>query len=349
MDTTRCIENKIWELYSSGQLSEAENHQLSLHVIGCEICTDIKEGIDAMQNPNALKIKVEAIDLKVEKYFKPTKRTISAFWFATAAAVFLFAIGLSWILFKNSDTEVAIKTFEKVIPMDSLIIENEAIKKENKKIIKEKNPVIGLDKEPTGPPQIESFEQATITEEVKDKKSEDITDESIVQKESKSLAESEINETTSDDSKTVTPETTVKTTQTWTFGNTENKEKSNRNINVRKKTTKSASSFKHLPAPVNNNRNTNDFELNSIIENDSFLFNRASLNFKSAEYDSCLLLLSFITEKSKSPQFEDANYLKAMVLINLNRTEEAKIVLQKLIVFNGRRAADAKELLKKLE
>jgi hypothetical protein len=59
--------------------------------------------------------------------------------------------------------------------------------------------------------------------------------------------------------------------------------------------------------------------------------------------------LSFITEKSKSPQFEDANYLKAMVLINLNRTEEAKIILQKLIAFNGRRATDAKELLKKLE
>lgn len=54
MDTTKCISDKDWERYSRNQLAAEEKAQLEFHVASCEICADIKEGIDSMKSPSNL-------------------------------------------------------------------------------------------------------------------------------------------------------------------------------------------------------------------------------------------------------------------------------------------------------
>jgi len=349
MDTTKCIENKLWELYSEGKLSVTEKHQLDQHVVGCEICMDIKEGIDAMANPSDLKSKVRAIDLKIENYVHPTKRSFSAFWFSVAAAVFLFAIGLSWILFSNKETEVAIKTIENVLPIDSIDSEKVVIKTDKKESIQKQEPVIGLDKEPTGPPQIETVDQTTTIEEVSEAKSEDLSGAGQLQKENKSLAESDIEESTMDDSKVKPTESTVQKTPTWAFGDGENKENSNRKLSVRKKATKSTSSYKSLPAPVNNsNRMNDDLDGNYSMVNDSLTYNKALNYYQNNNYDSCLITLTMLTSNNRSTFFETSNLLKAKALIKINDKDRARGVLQIIIRRQGKLMNEAKELLNKL-
>lgn len=349
MDTTKCIENKIWELYSEDKLSVAELQQLKEHAIGCEICLDIKEGIDAMQNPHTLKTKVEAIDRKVEKISQPSKRSFSTFWFSTAAAIFLFAIGLSWIIFNNKETEVAIKTIENVLPIDSINSEKVVINSKKEESTQKQEPVIGLDKEPTGPPQIETVDQTTTIEEVSEAKSEDLSGAGQLQKENKSLAESDIEESTMDDSKVKPTESTVQKTPTWAFGDGENKENSNRKLSTRKKAIKSTSSHKSLPAPVNNsNRMNDDLDENYSIVNDSLTYNKALNYYQNNNFDSCLITLSKLATNNRSTFFEASNLLKAKALIKINDKDRARYILQQIIRNHGKMMNEAKELLEQL-
>lgn len=350
MDTTQCIENKIWELYSTKRLSKVELEILHAHVLGCDMCLDIKEGIDAMENPYSLKSRIEALDQKVDNRTQPSKRTFSSFWFAVAAAVFLFAIGLSWILFNNKETEVVIKTIENALPVDTIHRENKLTTTKEKETIKKTPPVIGMEKSPSGPPQIEDVLQEDVIEQFKDTKSDAIVEQRQELEKNPVVTASESEATISDDSKDSPAESTVQKTPTWTFGDGESKEKSNRNISNRKKSVKSTSSFKRLPAPANNSNNMkDDLDGMMVLTNDSIQYAKAIQYYQTKNYDSCMIIINRLSTNKQSAYFEASYLLKAKTFIQKSQPENAKIILQYVIQLNGKLAAEAKKLLEGLK
>ena len=350
MDTTQCIENKIWELYSTKRLSELELEILHAHVLGCDMCLDIKEGIDAMEDPTTLKSRIEMLDQKVDDRTQPSKQTFSSFWFAVAAAVFLFAIGLSWILFNNKETEVVIKTIENALPVDTIHGENTLTTTKEKETIKKTPPVIGMEKSPSGPPQIEEVLQERVIEQFEDTKSDAIVEPRQEPEKNTVVTATESEANISDDSKDSPTESTVQKTPTWAFGDGESKEKSNRNLITRKKSIKSTSSIKRLPAPANNsNTMKDDLDGLMVLTSDSVVYAKALQFYQSNNYDSCMLILNRLSTNIQSSYFEASYLLKAKTFIKKDQPENARIILQYLIQQNGKLAAEAKKLLEGLK
>jgi hypothetical protein len=68
MDTTKCISNPVWEAYAAHTLEAFELEYLHKHVLHCEICADMKAGIDAMADSRLLVTQVERIHRKVDVF-----------------------------------------------------------------------------------------------------------------------------------------------------------------------------------------------------------------------------------------------------------------------------------------
>ena len=109
MDQQFCITDKLWLGYSNKTLSQTEIDIIQHHVETCEICSDIKDGIDAMAKPKNLGQTVTAINNKVDELVEP-KRKLGVFWYWSAAAVLIFGIGLSWFWVNTTQPIVTINT-----------------------------------------------------------------------------------------------------------------------------------------------------------------------------------------------------------------------------------------------
>src|SRR4051794_36010487 len=98
MDTD-CITNAAWIAYANKSLTAAELQLLETHVLTCEICTDIKEGIDTMSQPAGLENKMLMLQKKVDVLVR-SQRSLRVYWRPlAAAAVFFLCIGLGWVMF----------------------------------------------------------------------------------------------------------------------------------------------------------------------------------------------------------------------------------------------------------
>jgi hypothetical protein len=129
MDTTKCISNPNWEAYSQGKLSKTQLDLLNTHAQSCEICADIKAGIDAMQHPENLVKQVAAIDKKVtQKTQRPYAKIIAITAFIAIAATLLF-IGNSFLLVEAEDAEIHPVLSEKITDA------NDSVQTEPKKIL----------------------------------------------------------------------------------------------------------------------------------------------------------------------------------------------------------------------
>jgi hypothetical protein len=129
MDATKCISNPNWEAYSQGKLSKTQLDLLNTHAQSCEICADIKAGIDAMQHPENLVKQVAAIDKKVtQKTQKPYAKIIAITAFVAIAASLLI-IGNSFLLMEAEDAEIHPILTEKITDA------NDSVQTEPKKIL----------------------------------------------------------------------------------------------------------------------------------------------------------------------------------------------------------------------
>lgn len=99
MDTTKCVSNALWIEYSKGLLNAKTLAQLQAHVSQCEICADIKEGIDAMKVPNQLDEKIASFDQKIEDRFSPKKAKVIPLmnWVVAIAAILIAVVGLIYL------------------------------------------------------------------------------------------------------------------------------------------------------------------------------------------------------------------------------------------------------------
>ncbi|MCG9879748.1 MAG: hypothetical protein MH472_04040 [Bacteroidia bacterium] len=95
MDATKCLTDAQWEQYSQQCLSIQEMSLLQSHVGSCEICADIKEGIDTMHDASKLVNRLDSIHEKVDTRvgLKKSKMIPLYFWLS-AAAVLVVGIGI---------------------------------------------------------------------------------------------------------------------------------------------------------------------------------------------------------------------------------------------------------------
>lgn len=108
MDATKCLNNSQWEQYAQQNLGETEYAALLHHAAHCEICLDIKEGIDQLKKPTSLGQTVERINARVDaKLAAPKSKVIPIYFWLSAAAIFIVSLGVVFFpLPKLQDTAV---------------------------------------------------------------------------------------------------------------------------------------------------------------------------------------------------------------------------------------------------
>jgi hypothetical protein len=107
MDEQICISEQNWLKYSVGKLNADEIRLLNSHCQNCEICSDIKEGIDVMKTPTALESQINNINNKIDQKTKKRFLFLNVTTISIAASV-LFGLLLFWFLFP-SQNHLAIK------------------------------------------------------------------------------------------------------------------------------------------------------------------------------------------------------------------------------------------------
>lgn len=130
MDEQNCISEQNWLKYSVGKLNADEIRLLNSHCQNCEICSDIKEGIDAMKTPAALESQINNIKNQIDKKTKKRFLFLNVTTISIAASV-LFGLLLFWFLFP-SQNQLAIKPEKINLETESgvKLHENEIITKE---------------------------------------------------------------------------------------------------------------------------------------------------------------------------------------------------------------------------
>lgn len=109
MDQLSCITDTLWLGYSNKTLSQSKIDMIHHHAETCEVCADIKEGIDAMAQPKNLVQTVTTINNRIDKLIEP-KRKLGILFYWSAAAILIFGIGLSWFWVNTNQPIVKINT-----------------------------------------------------------------------------------------------------------------------------------------------------------------------------------------------------------------------------------------------
>lgn len=350
MDTTTCINNTIWEAYANKSISKADMIYIEEHVKTCEVCADIKEGIDTMPNPLQLMQKVDAINHEIDVVVSTKKRVSKNNWYWAIAASLMISFGLliyNYIqlpegkLAMNEVSKEEVQkpslTEEKNTPLQTdTVIENEIaenILAENKS--KPKEEIVTLKRNiseqiPIAEQQIALADNISVT----DGNKEDVADKEMV------LAPQQI----SSSATSTQAEEKLKPVET--------------DIAVVTKTFKNKTAS--IPSPLSNNNyaafSNNNNNLNYTVNDsisffqvyklDSANFSKAQIAYKSNKFDSCYVWLSNIVDNPNGYLYEDVLYLKANNFIKQHKINEAKEVLRQLIKQKGKKQKEASALLK---
>lgn len=155
MDAAKCLTNMEWEQYSQQKLSNLGIILLNKHIQSCEICADIKEGIDSLNDTSTLVQTVESIQARVDAKIANSKaRFIPNYFWLGAAAILILSIGVIFFPLPSSTdfAEAVTHTKPDVPSSDAALIPNE-----NKKLVQSKNvkPRSGFSKKPQVIPTLE--------------------------------------------------------------------------------------------------------------------------------------------------------------------------------------------------
>ncbi len=338
MDTLACINNTIWEAYANKTISQADFIHMTNHVKTCEICADVKEGIDAMPDSKLLINKVDKVNSEVDEIIKQKNKTRPLIYYWSAAAILFISVGLFWYNTLDFKEEIALKESFKPAPKSEIelpqkdTIYNYVPKQinENKtdKNLAEVYKPTEVKKEEIPMPQLE---KAADMEMVKSVESE------APQMEFKAAAAAKYD--------------TVSLARNDDLKSKENV--SQKAISMASVATTKKGKMPSIPAANNNPMNNNsDFVSNQVTNNsyiDSVNFAKAQKAFNENHFDSCLNLLNIIQINPRSNYYEDALYLSAQTYLKQNKKAEAKNVLNVLINFKSKKQNEAKSLLKSMK
>lgn len=353
MDTNTCIDNNIWEAYANNTISQGDLIYMEKHVKTCELCADMKEGIDAMLVPSLLVDRVNKVNKAVDEIIKQknNKKYLLAYW--SAAAVLLIAVGLFWFNYTNLVPQLAQN--ESTLKSPPVLIETDSIynyvppkanaKKEELALNKEQNQTIVK----SVPAEVLS-EKSVEAEKVN---MDDVSATEIVQKNA-GIAESDM--TIPEVKMEVQTETVTAKDKVPAMAKTESKKK----VEITSRAAKALS----LPAPANNNNlGYNNYSLNNnwmdtVLLNDKFRnenysdslnYTNAQNEYKANRLDNSLHILDLITNNNKSKYYEDALFLSAQVYVKQNNKSKAKSALKKIIKLKGNKQVEAEQLLKSVK
>lgn len=338
MDSTHCIGNDHWKNYSNGSLKKEDFLYINSHIQTCEICKDIKDGIDLMEQKNSLSTIVLNIDKKVDHYLKPDKRSSLFFWYWSAAAVLIFSIGITLYIFvQKPSNDFALN---KTIPLQEIHKNADSISQkisqseevENQRIKK----VVGH-----AVKDVKSIEIAKAdSKRISDETLKEIEKNNAVGMAKKADALS-IENVENDLSKSSTDDALK----------TEEKTRADAKSISDKGSFNSNSKYERpsTPSAANNNyRNNQAAEIFTFNESDSIQLKHAQILYNNQIYDSCIMVLDPMVKNGYSKLKEDALYLKANAELQLHQNDSAQKTLRTLIKLNGRRKKEAQLLLKTL-
>ena len=98
MDEFNCISDQEWEAYSMGKLNAKQVYSIQQHCAQCEMCNDIKQGIDLMNDSSQLKSFVGSVKSEVDARTRKSILLWSPVGLGIAASL-LLAMLLFWFLF----------------------------------------------------------------------------------------------------------------------------------------------------------------------------------------------------------------------------------------------------------
>ncbi len=356
MDKQSCISNQLWIGYSAKTLSQADTDMILSHAETCEVCTDIKEGIDAMNKPESLNERVTGINKKADDYLKPN-RNLSLFWYWSAAAILVFGIGFSWFLIDN-EKQLASKPDEKPVFENKTnpTLSNPELK--DIPLAKNDNPVF----------KKENNYETNVVENDADGRSSQVTEDIFKPFESIKIPDTStyVFRTTPDtmprgislafDNKTDNDDSYSSAPQMESMDKDDPKSKDvqivsaeTKSLKKRKVETAKRKSAANPDPLSNSNVSNNSNSFKNSYSKDSSNLALAKTNYTQNNYDKCLENLTTITANPSSLYYEDALLLKAKTFIKQNKIKEAKAILKTLISLKGNKKSEAEGLMKGLK
>ncbi len=324
-----CLTEDQLLLYLQNKLSAFEQHHVEKHLLDCELCTDALEGLQMTSSKNLSETFAE-LNQQLDKRVKQEEKKIIPFypWLRIAAVFVLIAASAATFFYLQKE------------------------QKQEEKIVAEKKPDL--------PPAAENNFELKATEPVTAEKLNDIdTKNSIGNKTPLTLSQKnkdynpgsgEIN----------TNDVSASTVAAVTEENL-NREAAPKAVieqpvpkavqeNKPEKMTENAETIlksksdvtKSEPSYAKKERTDNQKQLS----NSAIIINNAKLQMQNNRYDSANFLLDEVINNDDTPFMEEALWNKSIALEKLNRREDAKIVLQKIVSLNGKYKKQAKEKLK---
>jgi len=339
MDTLACINNTIWEAYANKTISQTDLIYMTNHVKTCEICDDIKEGIDALPMPELLVNRVDKVKIAVDEIIKQKLNKKSFIYYWSAAAILFLSVGLFWYNTLDLKQEMALKETFKPAP------KNEVEIPQKDSIYKDVPPKI-----------IENKTDKNLAENYRES---EVKKEEVLMPQMESVADMEMEKSVLAEEPQIEfkAAAAAKYDTTTLAQNNDLKSKENvsqKSISKASVSTTKKSKMPSFPAALSNNamNNNSDFISNQVTNNsfiDSVNYTKAQKAFNENHFDSCLNLLNNIQTNPRSSFYEDALYLSAQTCLKQNKKTEAKNVLNVLINLKGKKQKEAKRLLKTVD
>lgn len=332
MDTTTCITNTVWERYANQQLNAAQKLALQQHVSGCEICNDIKSGIDLMQNSAELTMRVAKINNAID--FSLGSKVVKLNpWYLAAAATLLAVLGLT-LLYKQDVPNAQIVQENKAQQPVAII---DSIKPTDRKLPAQKNLALATTKkankrspavsstQPILPPQ-------AVTIIASDEHQIEESDKSLVE-----VAKSEERVTLATD---VSEKEAVVAMPTRKV-----QEAKSKALSSKKPSAPYPSAYNSVTNSNMNNASSQVLE----VSTDTAWLNIASNYYASNLADSCLMIIEPKLLNSFNVGYEQGLFLAAQCYISKKDIPTARLYLTKVVQLNGVLKIKAQALLNQLK
>ncbi len=330
MDSTKCINNTQWETYSQGKLNSKELAQMTVHTADCEICADIKDGIDSMQKPSELVKHVQSIDKKIAKKTKKSFAKVIAISAFVAVAASLLIFGNGFLLMQEEDAEMQPILSEKVErKIDS-------VQTETKKILALESPTRKAKKaiKPYTPAPAVSIEDLPAA-----------NSEMSAQTEDKPAQIESLSPLSEDDNSAEVDLVKALPMQT-------KEEVKLQNRDIQKVTPSSKKQKSRAAGPQISNSNNNTYsalEALSTYSQDSVRIALAKQLLAAEAYQNGLNALIRLRNDSNSVFYPEALYISAQLYIGLNQANFAVGLLQEILKTENSFNQKAKLLLETLK
>ncbi len=138
---TECLPDTILESYVENNLSSNECNKVETHLLHCDICQDMVDGLSEMSNTKNLNQIVESLNTKIDKKINNKRRSIGykQVKYIGLVASIVILIGISIFMGKHMYNNQQMAMVENIEESDKQIINNKKLE-QNEKI--EKNNII---------------------------------------------------------------------------------------------------------------------------------------------------------------------------------------------------------------